>query len=142
MTVESVLQHLRQEYHVLAEIDLSFWNNDYEHSIGTLIRQLQLLYQPAYSNDQRIVFIHKHDYYVDGSNIGLILKNIQIQLNEIDISNYFATIVSTAEDIDYQMQALHSMSADTVPVNFVSAAGPFVKHQLDRHPYSRKEEYQ
>ena len=142
MTVESVLQRLRQEYHVLAEIDLSFWNNDYEHSVGTLIRQLQLLYQPAYSNDQRIVFIHQHDYYVDGSNIGLILKNIQIQLNEIDISNYFATIVSTAEDIDYQMQALHSMSADTVPVNFVSVTGPFAKHQLDRHPYSRKEEYQ
>lgn len=142
MTVEHTLQHLRQQYNVVAEIDLNFWNDSYEQSVETLIQKLQQAHAPAYTDNQRIVFIHQHDYYVGRSTVGLILKNIQIQLNEVDISNYFAIVVSTAEDISEQIKSLKEISTDSVPVGFESAAGAFVRHQLDRHPYSRKEEYQ
>lgn len=142
MNLQQTLEDLRSRFHIVAEINLDFWNDDYEASTDTLVRLLQQLYQPEYQNNQRIVFIHQHDYYVNESQIGLILKNIQIQLNEIDISNYFAVVVSTAENIGYQMKSLHAMSADTVPVSHIHIEGDFVAHDLDKHPYSRKEDYQ
>jgi organic radical activating enzyme len=142
MNLEQQLQQLRSEYSVLAEIDLSSWSDNYEQSTRWLIRTLQQLYQAEYAANQRIVFVHQHDYHVSDSQIGLILKNIQIQLNEIDISNFFVIVVSTAPDIDSQMTALASISADSVPVSYFSVDGEFQRNQFDRHPYSRKEEYQ
>ena len=142
MNLEQQLQQLRSEYSVLAEIDLSSWSDNYEQSTRWLIRTLQQLYRTEYAANQRIVFVHQHDYHVADSQIGLILKNIQIQLNEIDISNFFVIVVSTAPDIDSQMTALASISADSVPVSYFSVDGEFQRNQFDRHPYSRKEEYQ
>lgn len=142
MTLQQTLENLRNQYQVLAEIDLNFWTDNYEQSTATLAQQLKHVHRDSYDNNQRIVFTHCHDYYVNNSHVGLILKNIQVQLNEIDISNYFAVIVSTAVDIDRQMQAIQDISEDSIPLSHVHVDGDFVKHKLDQHPYSRKEEYQ
>lgn len=142
MTLEQTLDDLRSQYKIVAEINLDQWSDDYSASVDWLIRTLQTIYQPAYDQDQRIIFIHQKDYYVGQSQVGLILKNIQIQLNEVDISNFFAVVVSTAENIEYQMQAITSMSADTVPIKFFKVSGEFQSNSLNQHPYNRKEEYQ
>ena len=142
MTLDEKLQQLRSEYEVLAEIDLDQWTDDYQRSTAWLTRTLQSLYRPEFEPNQRIVFVHRRDFYVADNKIGLIIKNIQIQLNEIDISNFFAIVVSTDPDIDYVMQSITSMSADPVPMNFVKVEGDFERRTLQRFPYNRKEEYQ
>ena len=142
MNLQQQLEQLRSEYSVLAEIDLAQWSDNYEQSVVWLTRTLQQLYRTEYEPNQRIVFVHQKDYFVASSDTGLILKNIQIQLNEIDISNFFAVIVSTAPNLSQQMTALAELSLDTVPVHWHSVDGKFEQHSLERHPYSRKEQYQ
>ena len=142
MNLEQQLQQLREQYRVLAEIDLVSWDDDYEKSTKWLMRLLQSLYRDDYEADQRIVFIHRHDYYVSDSRIGIILKNIQIQLNEVDISNSFAVVVSTDPNFEYAMQGITSMSADPVPITGIQITGEFQRRELERFPYNRREEYQ
>lgn len=142
MTIQQTLENLHNQYQILAEIDLNFWSSNYEQSTAMLAQQLKQVYRATYNTNQRIVFTHCQDYYVNDSDTGLILKNIQVQLNEIDISNYFAVIVSTADDIDKQMQHIQEISEDQVPISYVHTDGEFARHKLDNHPYSRKEEYQ
>lgn len=142
MTLEEKLNELRSQYRIVAEIDLDQWTDDYDSSVKWLTKTLQNIYQPAYDSDQRIIFIHRWDYFVGDSQIGLILRNIQIQLNEVDISNFFAVVVSSADNIEYQMQAIKSMSADEVPVTYCQIQDEFQSRPLARHPFNRKEEYQ
>lgn len=142
MNYTQQLQQLQATYEVVAVIDTSMWTDNYEASTAWLTRQLQDIYRTEYNPSQRIVFKHDSDYYVENSNLGLILKNIQIALNEVDISNFFAVILSTNPNVAYEMQALAAMSADPVQVNHILIDGEFTRHALDRHPFSRKEDYQ
>jgi organic radical activating enzyme len=137
------LQQLQTQYDIVGVIDLSAWTDNYEDSTRWLRKQCEHLYQLAYTENQRIVFIHTHDYYVKNSDpVGIVLKNIQVALNEVDISNYFAVILSTNPDIAAEVKYINSQSADPVPVKFDLCTGDFDKIILDRHPYSRKEQYQ
>jgi radical SAM protein with 4Fe4S-binding SPASM domain len=70
------------------------------------------------------------------------LKNLQVVLNETDISNYFVVVCSTNPNIEKEMQIIASQSTDPVTVNFFSMFGEFNRRELDQHPYSRKEQYQ
>ncbi len=95
------LEELKQQHDVVATIDLSEWTDDYEASTKWLRHKLRSIYQSEYTENQRIVFLHTKDYYVQITGpVGLILRNLQIALNEEDISNFFAVILSTCPDIE------------------------------------------
>lgn len=137
------LQELQAQYDIVGVIDLSAWTSNYENSTSWLRSQCAAVHQTAYSENQRIVFLHTHDYYVkNADSAGVILKNIQVVLNEIDISNYFAIVLSTNPDIEQEVAYINSQSADPVPVKFELMTGEFSRTLLDQHPYSRKEQYQ
>ena len=137
------LQQLQQQYEILGTVDLSAWTDDYEKSTVWLRKQCEALYKAEYSENQRIVFLHGFDYYVKNTdNVGLILKNLQVALNETDISNYFVVVCSTNPDIEREAAHIAEQSTDPVNINFVQLPGNFQRHELDRHPFSRKEQYQ
>ena len=141
MTLEEKLNQLRSQYRIVAEIDLSTWTNNYAVSVDRFTKQLQSIRQDSYEPDQRIVLIHQHDYFVDNDLVGLILKNIQVKLNDVDISNFFVVVLSTADDIDTQMQSVKSLSLDQVPLNYEKITGEFVKHSLSRDAQAVDGEY-
>jgi len=137
------LEQLKEKYEIVGTIDLSQWTDDYQHSSEWLQQQCQQVYQMEYSENQRIVFLHSFDYYVkNADSAGLILKNLQVALNETDISNYFVVVYSTNPNIEKEVQIIVSQSTDPVTVNFFGMPGEFDRRELDQHPYSRKEQYQ
>lgn len=137
------LDQLKEKYQIVGTIDLSQWTDDYRQSSEWLRRQCQNLYQLEYAENQRIVVLHTVDYYVkNAESTGLILKNLQQALNETDISNYFVVVCSTNPDIEKEMQYIASQSSDPVAINFYSMPGDFWRHELDQHPYNRKNQYQ
>ena len=137
------LDEIKAQYDVVGVIDLAQWSDNYERSTKWLRSACEAVYRPAYEDNQRIVFVHTHDYYVTNSDpVGIVLKNIQVTLNELDISNYFAVICSTNPAIAEEIAHVNSLSADPVPVKFTQRAGEFRRIELKRHPYSRNEEYQ
>lgn len=137
------LDELKTQYDVVGVIDLSAWTDNYENSTRWMRKQCEAVYQAAYTENQRIVFVHSHDYYVkNADSAGIILKNIQVALNETDISNYFAVVLSTNPNIEQEVAYINSQSSDPVPVKFEYMLGKFSTTELAQHPYSRKEQYQ
>ena len=132
-----------KQYRIVGTIDLAQWTDDYEQSTKWLRKQLHTMHKTSYDIDQRIVFLHTKDYYVKGSDhVGLILRNLQIALNEVDISNFFAVIVSTCPSVNEEMKFINDQSKDPVPCAYYQVDGEFTGIELERHPYSRAEEYQ
>ncbi len=142
MNIQQQLEQIKQQYEVLDVVDLAMWTDDYEASTKWLTRRLQAAHRLEYTPEQRIVFLHSGDYYVNGKPTGLILRNLQIALNEVDISNCFATVISSSPDLAKEIATLSEISADPMPVNFVSVTDAYQRTELDQHPYSRKEQYQ
>jgi organic radical activating enzyme len=142
MNIQQQLEQIKQQYEVLDVVDLAMWTDDYEASTKWLTRRLQAAHRLEYTPEQRIVFLHSGDYYVSGKPTGLILRNLQIALNEVDISNCFATVISSSPDLAKEIATLSEISADPMPVNFVSVTDAYQRTELDQHPYSRKEQYQ
>ena len=137
------LHELQAQYDVVGVIDLGQWTDNYQSSTKWFRNQCQALYQTAYADNQRIVFLHTHDYYVkNADSAGIILKNIQVVLNETDISNYFAVVLSTNPTIANEVEVINSQSADPVPIKFAHMPGQFAKTSLNQHPYNREEQYQ
>ena len=137
------LTDLQQKYSIVTIIDLSAWTDNYETSTDWLRRTLQTIHRTAYSNNERIVFLHSHDYYVrNQQRVGIILRNLQTALNEVDISNFFAVVLSTNPDIDQEMTIINHASSDPVPIQYYQVEGDFAATELERHPYSRAEQYQ
>lgn len=140
--IDRVLESLRAQHQVIAVVDLSAWTDNYDTSKEWLIQQCQDLYRSAYDNDQRIVFVHTKDYYVNNQASGLILRNLQVILNEIDISTFFVTVVSTSPTIAEEMASLQSINSDLIELSYTPAPGEFQRIVLDKFPINRKEEYQ
>jgi sulfatase maturation enzyme AslB (radical SAM superfamily) len=137
------LTDLQQQYSIVATIDLAAWTDNYETSTDWLRRALHAIHQNAYSDNERIVFLHSHDYYVKNQErVGIVLRNLQTALNEVDISTFFAVVLSTNPDIDQEMILINHASADPVPIQHYRVEGEFAATELERHPYSRAEQYQ
>jgi MoaA/NifB/PqqE/SkfB family radical SAM enzyme len=137
------LDELKTQYDVVGVVDLSAWTDNYETSTKWLRNQCEAVYQSAYTENQRIVFVHTHDYYVKSADsAGIILKNIQVALNETDISNYFVVILSSNPNIEQEIAYINSQSSDPVPVKFEHMTGTFATTEITQHPYSRNEQYQ
>ena len=143
MDLEQTLEQLKSQYDVVGVVDLGHWNDNYQYSTRWLKLQCQALHREEYTENQRIVFIHNKDYYVKGADpVGIILKNLQVQLNDIDISNYFVIVLSSNTRLDLEAKYITDMSADPVAVTFQHYSGEFKDIHLERHPFSREEQYQ
>ena len=134
---------LHNKYEIVGTIDLTTYSDDYRTNTDRLLRECQLLHRERYTENQRIVFVHNKDYYVESDrSAGVMLKNIQIVLNEVDISNYFALVVSTNPVITQELAAMGALSQDPVPLTGMHIPGDFESVALAQYPYNRKKQYQ
>jgi hypothetical protein len=124
-------------------IDLAQFNCDnYDASKTWLRNQLQDLRKDRFENNERIVILHQHDYYVEHSEVGLILKNLQVLLNEQDISSCFIQLHSTNVNIESELALVQVDSSDINCMEFQSINGIYDRILIDKYPYSRQEQYQ
>jgi len=124
-------------------IDLSYWDElTYNEAQQKLEQQLQNLYKEKYSQDERIILKHTVDFYVKDSKLGLVLRNVQTLLNEIDITNSFVIIESSNPNIINEAKLLKQISIDLTDIEIKPISGKFNHRKLDLHPYSKKEQYQ
>jgi sulfatase maturation enzyme AslB (radical SAM superfamily) len=140
-SIQDIVQTLSGQYQIVSVIDLDYWaQGDYQHNKETLLDSLKSVYQPKYTNKQRIVFTQCHDVVVNDTSI--VLSNLLLALNETDISLFFVIVVSTNPNIVSQVENLHNLSVDPVFLSAVQAAGEFQIKTLKQLPYSKKEIYQ
>jgi L-ribulose-5-phosphate 3-epimerase UlaE len=125
-TQTSIINTLKKKYNVIDIVDLTNWNDNYQQSQQWLERKCQDLHREEYTSHERIVFLHSKDYYSSDGDIGYILKNLQVILNEVDISNAFAIVVSSNPDISHEIERINKISQDPVPVTVIVLAPPLV----------------
>lgn len=143
MTLEQKLQALGSQYDVVAVVDLRQWTDNYTDSKAWLKAQCQIHHKLVYEPNERLIFIMDKDYYVRGRDpVGLILKNLQVQINDVDISNFFVIVLSCNPQIEYEMSRIHDMSQDPVSFSFEKFEGEWQSITLDKHPFNREEQYQ
>jgi MoaA/NifB/PqqE/SkfB family radical SAM enzyme len=143
LNIQQQIDSLHTQYKVLAVVDLDYWSNEtYQQSQQKLIDICAELYQAEYQIKQRIFFSYTRDYYVKDQPPGILLKNIQVALNEQDISNFFVVIISTNPKLADELTKIAQMSSDLVAVTGIVCDGNFDKHVLSYHPHSNKELYQ
>lgn len=129
---------------IIGTIDLAhFSEHNYDAGKKWLRNQLKSLRKDSFEPDERIVVVQQWDYYVkDHEETGLLLKNLQIMLNEEDITNCFVQLQTTNPDIAQEVHELQQINVDSNTIEFQIIPGPYQRQQLDRYPYSREEEYQ
>jgi MoaA/NifB/PqqE/SkfB family radical SAM enzyme len=138
---QSIIDNLKQQYNIVDIVDLALWDHRYAQSQQWLENRCQTLHKDAFLPNERIVFLHSRDFYVRKDPVGLILKNLQVILNEVDISNAFVTLVSSNPDIQTEITHINNMSKDPVPITVLQFDGEFAKILLEQHPTSQKETY-
>lgn len=141
MNITQTLENLYTRYDVVSVVDLDYWyNTDYDAAKQQLLQSLQQIHQSEYSNNQRIVFTQTMDLMFEDKSV--VLSNLLLTLKEVDISVFFAIVVSTNADIHNQLVALQHLNADPVQPTAVVAQGEFAVKKLNRLPHSKKEIYQ
>lgn len=125
-------------------INLDYWLTDtYEDCQKRLENDLMAIRKDEYQSDERIVFHHTGDIYVKNSQLGLVLRNVQTIVNEVDISNAFIEIASSNPNIATEMKLVQQISQDSVPMNYSQLDHQeFEIKRLQLHPVSQKENYQ
>jgi radical SAM protein with 4Fe4S-binding SPASM domain len=143
MNYQETLYQLQQRYDVVGEIDLDIWNHDdYEGSQTWLESRCRELYRDFYAEEQRLVFkLINGDAYVGNENTGLIIRNLQIILNELNISNFFVVLISSNPNIEQELVYIKNISSDAFPITGLRCQGDWRIHRLDRYPISDREHY-
>ena len=129
---------------ILGTIDLThFSKQDYDAGKKWLRDQLKNLRKDRFETDERIVIIHSWDYYVkEYEQTGLILKNLQVILNEEDITSCFVQLQTTNPDIEQELSEIQKINVDSNILEYQIIPGLYDRQLLNRYPYSREEEYQ
>jgi radical SAM protein with 4Fe4S-binding SPASM domain len=138
-----ILQQLQEQHNVLHVINLEDCRDLSYSDIQIWIEQTcEKIYQGEYNNNDRIVFLHTHgDTYVKNNHLGLILRTLQIALNEVDISNYFVVIISTNPGLAQEIELLTQLSNDKVSLSAFKILGDWKRTVIDRYPSTIKELY-
>jgi organic radical activating enzyme len=142
MNKEDFLSEVAKRHDVLAVIDLDFWNDDYQESKRQLKKICEQYHKKSYDQNERIVFLHQQDIYVANQSLGLILKNLQVILNDTDITSCFVILASTNPNIKEESQNLTKINTDDTQIFVEKIDGPWVSKNIEKHPYSQDEIYQ
>lgn len=129
---------------IVGTIDLAYFSKqNYDSGKRWLREQLQSLRKDCFEPDERIVVIHQWDYYVKNhEKTGLILKNLQIMLNEEDITNCFVQLHTTNPNIQQEINELQQINVDLNKIEFQLIPGSYDYNMIDSYPHSKEEEYQ
>lgn len=138
-----ILEQLKQQYDILAEVDLGYWHDlSYSKARQRLIDQCQTLQRHEYAPRERLLFVNcRGDFYVRGQSVGLITRNLQVILDELQISNWFVILASSNPDLDKEILAVGKISHCDEPISGVSLAGEWSRTALDKSPSTIDEIY-
>lgn len=142
LTVKDQIKILQNDYKLVDIVDLDQWPDHYDQAKKWLRQKLQSIHKDCFDSKERIIFKLTKDYFVKTDTTGLILKNLQLLLNEVDISNFFVIVLSTNAELISELQQLNIMSQDAVAVTGIVCSGQFDKIVLDQYPTSYEEIYQ
>jgi len=122
---DRVVEDLRQKFSVVGHIDLNqcFLNGQVDLTNAVRVKkQLEELHKDVFEQHERIIVRYDIDYNND------ILKQFQSVVAEVDISNFFITIVTGKKDIDKVIPQLVTDSPfDKVPFQYVITDDKFTK---------------
>ena len=131
MTLQQQLVQLQQLHEVLGVIDLDQWTNDHDVSASWLKQTCRDLHRKTFENNQRLIFVQTQDWFTDDDQkTGVVLKQLQQELNAADISNFFVIVITTNNDVDAQDLLLDSQ--DPVSVQVINATGKFLRHKIEQ----------
>lgn len=133
----TIIADLKQKFAVLGDIiDLSL------HTQPTgqqkIFDTLQALYRSEYHHDQRLLVWHgDSDHYSFDENVaGDSIIYLQQCLQQLDISNFFVTVISTNTDIAQELDwARHHFSTDDSRIDFAVVQGKFEKIRPQRETF-------
>ena len=144
MKFHEQIEQLQKQYNIVSTVDLDHWHTmSYEDAQRWLKDTVKRLWKEKYDANDRLIFVLKSgDVYVEHSQLGLILKNLQIAVNKQDISNFFIIILSNIADIKNQLTLLKSISTDPVAVTgiYCDEVSDQVK-KIGQHPTDNNEIY-
>jgi radical SAM protein with 4Fe4S-binding SPASM domain len=134
MTLEEKITQLKSQYDVLAVINLDLWHDQPEYNKKPWMRQiLSLVHQDPYLDNQRVLFtISQGDVYTDAdSPAGQLLTQLQWRLNEVDISNFFVTVLTNDVTMrEAYMASYKTLSKDPVPITIEVYADEITQRRL------------
>jgi MoaA/NifB/PqqE/SkfB family radical SAM enzyme len=115
------ITEIAAQFEIVAEVNLDPWYNHVIFQRRSWLTQLiQSLHQHNYNENQRIVFTLS----VPMSGI---IDELQILLNQIDISNFFVIVVTNdIHNINSARQRLRTISQDPVPITVIEYGIPTV----------------
>ena len=133
MNLQQTLDDLKQKYDVVSVFDLNQWfNQPIDPQEKWLFDQLKLLWREVYNPDQRLIFTLTagDQYETESAKIGIVLKNIQFWLNQVDISNFFIIILTNEPNIDNIRNSLQQLSRDPVGVSVYAVDEPYTHKEI------------
>lgn len=132
MNLQDKLNSLAQDYTIVACIDLDQWQGKFNEGRNWLEHECRRVHQDAYANNERIVFTHTGDFYPEDNSTGagIKLRNLQVILNTVDISNFFVRVVSTNPNIEREWNTITELSQDPVAMQFDVVSGDYTKTTL------------
>ena len=135
---DQVLERLQQEFSIVGLIDLNECFPDGQFNLSNAIHikhRLQSLYKDHYNENERIIV----RYDIDQNNE--LLTAFQSVANDVDISNFFITVVTGNKDIKQIVTKLtEKNSIDNIPFNLVITNDKF-KTLTTTHDIKRSYRY-
>jgi MoaA/NifB/PqqE/SkfB family radical SAM enzyme len=145
MTIEHTINDLKKQYNVLAVIDLDQWHSmSFTDAQAWLEQQCNQLKQAVYQHNDRIIFVQKQgDVYVKKQRLGQIVRNLQIVLGEIDISNWFVILISANPEVCTELESAKQLlpTCDNTITGIYVAEDPWQPKIIDKHPSNINEMY-
>jgi sulfatase maturation enzyme AslB (radical SAM superfamily) len=132
MTLDQCVEQLYTTYDVVGQINL----NDLEsvpiyQQAHWINRKLNDVYQPVYSTNQRIIITLEYSTW--DLRINDVLKDLQRQINAVDISNFFVVLVApdSAEVVESLAWIDSNISQDPVPIRLAAYNAPVKDEPYD-----------
>ena len=139
MNIANKVSALNQQYDIVEIVNLDQWDKKFNEGRNWLDHTCRRLHKDSYAVNERIIFTHTRDFYTEDNTLsaGIVLRNLQIILSQVDISNGVVIVVTTNSEIEKEWIMLSELSPDLTPIECIIAQGgykkTFVKDYADRN---------
>jgi MoaA/NifB/PqqE/SkfB family radical SAM enzyme len=137
------IDQIKQNYNIIAEINLENWHAlSYSKAREWLIDQCEAAYRKEYQPNDRILFLHTQgDSYVKGQTIGLITRNLQVIIDELQISNWFVIVASSNPNLQQELDLVGKNSHCQESITCIQVPGTWDSVTVDKSPSTVEEMY-
>jgi|688.fasta_scaffold187828_2 radical SAM protein with 4Fe4S-binding SPASM domain len=139
------LEILQKQYIVKSIVDLDQWHSfEYSEAQNYLRQQCKPFANISFQQSERIIFkLFKSDFYVKNQTTGLILRNLQITLNETGINNAFVIVLSNNPNLHQELKYVHNLNSDldNKITGVLTSDTGWSTVALDKHPSTFDEMY-